>query len=389
MESHEALGGHPRCPSGRYRVRGIHVKRRIMRVVPKKIRKGLSKFLFPKYIYQGSLFSPMTASQRSPLTALSKKGPWLSEHHVSLTSHSLFGEKIREPRKIQPSQIVAGVYGNFGNQIFEAACAAYVAKSLGVGTITVRDSGVFKPGLHDLGGVTMAAPEAKIVTPTLGRAIKARFRPHPERHLFGAFFLNWAEQPYAHDPAVMTDIYSGLREALTLDLSGEVLDDDDLTVSFRGGDAFSSRPLNHFGQPPLSYYQLVAGNPRWKHVRVISDDWKNPTLKPFLAWLEAKEVSHEYLDQDWESDVRTVFHSRNVLASRGTFVPAITAISPHVNELFFFDELRCPVAPEKSRIVKDADGEFVRKVFDNNWDASQTQCKLLVSYPQSKLCADF
>lgn len=361
------------------------MKRRIMRMVPKNIRKALNRFLFPKYVFEGSLFSPMTGRQQSPMAALSMKGPWRTDQHISITSRSFFGKKIRGVTSVKPDRVVASVYGNFGNQVFEAACAAYVSKSLGVNTMTVRDSGVFRVGRHDLGGVTMVAPHQEIFTPTLSSAVKASLRPNPEKHLSGAFFLNWVEEAYQQDDKEMAEIYLALGRALSFSLEGESFPSDHLTVSFRGGDAFSARPLTHFGQPPLSYYQLVASDSRWAHVRVVSDDKKNPALEPFVAWLERQRISHEYLNQDWLADVATIYSSKAVLASRGTFAPAIASISPHVDELFFFEDPRCPIVSTRLRIVHDQVGGFSAKVLSDNWQATPEQVELILGYPEENL----
>lgn len=313
-------------------------------------------------------------------------GPWDSEKHVFVTSNSFLGRRIRSSESVTPVKVVAGVYGNFGNQILEAVCACYVASHLGVQTVVVRDSGVFRVGVHQIGQVKLVAPEEKIPTAILSDAIRTiSFLRSPEKHLAGAFMLNWIDSQYELEAKQLATITRDMPAGLSFELSGEPLDPKELTVSFRGGDAFSQRPNPTYGQPPLAYYQFVVESRDWTHVRVVSDDWQNPTLRPFLDWLDRRKTSFEYLEQDWKSDVSLLYRSRSVVAPRGSFVPAIYAISPFVEEMFHFGPVGYPISLTRVRTVQDIEMEYSKAMIARDWTKSNEQLSLMVSFPKEGL----
>ena len=356
-------------------------------MLPKRVRKSIHRSLFDKYIIGGRTFSPVKTKHRSSLDHLLVEGPWRSENHIFVSSNSFIGRPLSRSEKVVPEKVVVSVYGNFGNQILETIVACYVATQFRVPKVILRESGVFRVGEHQIGEVTVVAPDRSLQRPLLSDAIRTfSVSRSPERHLAGTFLLNWMEGEYEFDLHRLELISSQVPATLNFELSGDPLGLHDLTVSFRGGDAFSQKPHPAYGQPPLAYYQFVVDSRKWNHVRVVSDDWQNPTLQPFLSWLALRGVSFEYVEQDWRSDVSLLFRSRNVVAPRGSFVPAVYAISPFIQTMYHFGPLESPVCNERVRIVVDKDQTFSRSVLGHEWTASEEQLDLMMSFSRQRLC---
>ena len=284
------------------------------------------------------------------------------------------------------SLIVSKSYGQLGNQIVENACSIAVAKRFGIKEVIPESSYPFREGIHNVAGVTFRPGVGTIEKVTNSNILISFLRGlKPEVHLRGAFFLSWHEMAGKNHPQPSRRIFRDLAKAMSFDLGGNPLPEGQVVAHIRGGDIFD-QPVNpHYGQPPLSFYQLVLTSRKWEKVWVVSQDSANPVFEALLTWLKQSDINYEVQSKSVAEDGSLIYGSKNVIASRGTFTTAITAMSPESPSVWFFGDEKSPADFRNLKRVLDGAGLFEETVLANRWAATAEQLNLLVSYPASNL----
>lgn len=353
---------------------------RYLRIVPKRARKIVRRFQARTYVYNNQVFFRSRAAQSGALLRTLGNGVWGAERHISVARQ--VGPNFTRFRKnlTRPTRVVTGVYGNFGNQVLEALCAVQIAKTLGIPRVVLDEAGIFRNGRFCVSGVELIAPEKAMTKATARVFLKSLIKPaNGDFDLCGAFMLNWLEAPYALPD--MKRILKDLRDVIDVDLSGEPPVSEHITASFRGGDAFSENPPSHYGQPPVSFYKKAILSHDWEKIYVVSDDGANPGMRAFLEWAEKNGLPCEYRRQGWRADVQLVYRSPNVIAPRGSFIPAVCALSPFTKKMWHFGPANWPIPQEKVHIVADIDGKYTSQVLGDAWSASPNQIRQMLEYP--------
>ena len=161
-----------------------------------------------------------------------------------------------------------------------------------------------------------------------------------------------------------------------------------LVIHLRGGDVFGTRGVLNYGQPPLAYYQSVLAHRAWSQVIIVHQDERNPVLEPLLAWCYSSGVSAETFSQSLDEDIQLLLRAQNLVAGRGTFIPAIAGLSRNLTNLYCFVD-KCTISPPRSGVtlwkVDDFDGTYKTELLSSNWVNSAAQKDLMLDYPVTKL----
>ena len=329
-----------------------------------------------------------TFSETNKLAArtLFARASWKASRHIKVTEpFSHFRPGKLDPHSI--GAVVPGLYGNFGNQVFEAIFSIYHAVLLGVPQVILQQRETFRPGNYVIEGIKVRVldgplqrVQARNLLPTF------KFAKMQDRHLYGAFLLNWVEEPYDLDYQLFESIGSAVGAQLVgISFENDPFPSNHLTVAFRGGDVFDSPPPPHYGQPPLSFFQFVVNSAAWAHIRIVTQDNRNPTLGAFINWLADRGTSYELLEQGSADDVRVLFQSRAVCAPTGSFVPAIVNMSPHIQEVWRFEGINFPMSSKRVRSIADRREDYRNSILANNWHNTPEQVSMMMTYPADYL----
>lgn len=233
----------------------------------------------------------------------------------------------------------------------------------------------------------------------------------PSRHLFyqskgaGDVMIQWGgERPvsglslsgyFLHTRALMPPLDAGtqrsivdrrVRPLLTQDLlhSDPRVGADDLVMHFRGGDVFDTEDIKPgYWQPPLAYYLAVFERDCPRRVWLVSEDRRNPTVAGIEEALRLRGVEVIVQSGTLLDDLRVLLSARRLVASVGTFVPAVALLSSNLETFYQFSRQPHPVLALKGIRVAcayDAKGEFMATVAAR-WGARSEQLAMMMSYP--------
>ena len=266
--------------------------------------------------------------------------------------------------------------GRFGNAVREVVSALSVARSLEIGHVYLAGDNVFastsdipSPGIH----LTAAGPTLWIDTEA------------PKSPPFSRL-IRWSRSDYRLDGNQRNVEWSSLRSALSI--HSEAQSSAVVTIHLRGGDVFGTRDVKNYGQPPLSYYEKVLDHCQATRVHVVYQDILNPVLDGLIRL--CKELSLHCTTQSGSltDDIGTLMGARTLVAGRGTFLPAIVGLSPHVKRVYFFED-KFSLQPPRNGFeifrVFDGTGDYKKSVLAGNWENRPDQRALMTSYPVSHL----
>jgi hypothetical protein len=160
--------------------------------------------------------------------------------------------------------------------------------------------------------------------------------------------------------------------------------EDDLVMHFRGGDAFDPEDIKPgYWQPPLAYYLAVLEHDRPRRVWLVSEDRKNPTIAGVEETLRSRGVEVIVQSATLLDDLRVLLSARRLVASVGTFIPAVALLSSKLETFYQFTRHPHPVlALQGVRVINayDAKGEFMDKVAAR-WGARSEDLEMMMKYP--------
>jgi len=160
--------------------------------------------------------------------------------------------------------------------------------------------------------------------------------------------------------------------------------EDDLVMHFRGGDVFDHEDVKPgYWQPPLAYYLAAFEHAAPKRVWLVFEDRRNPTVAGVEETLRSRGVEVIVQSGALLDDLRVLLSARRLVASIGTFVPAVALLSPTIETFYQF--VRHPntvLALKGVRVVSayDAKGEFMATVAAR-WRANSEDLAMMMSYP--------
>lgn len=179
---------------------------------------------------------------------------------------------------------------------------------------------------------------------------------------------------------------SYVRPMLTPDLlrPDPRVGEGDLVMHFRGGDVFDTVEIKPgYWQPPLAYYLAAFEREHPKRVWLVSEDRRNPTFTAAEQALRMRGVDVQIQSGLLADDLRVLLTARRLVASIGTFLPAIAMLSPNIETFYQFSRHPNPTLVLKGiRVVcaYDMKGDFTAAV-TSNWGARSEQLAMMLSYP--------
>lgn len=161
-----------------------------------------------------------------------------------------------------------------------------------------------------------------------------------------------------------------------------------LTIHLRSGDIFEEDPHPGYGQPPLSFYEVIIDSQEWKSVELVAEDFGNPCVGALVLLLERKGIGVKITGATVADASRALSRAKNIVASRGTFVPAVLYLTDIPKTVFVFNDAidHIPGGPKHEyRIVVDKVGGYSSSMLSSNWSNTQEQRNLMLTYPRTNL----
>ena len=117
-----------------------------------------------------------------------------------------------------------------------------------------------------------------------------------------------------------------------------------LTIHLRSGDVFGSRSVTGYGQPPLSFYQLVIASTEWRGITLVYQDTSNPVVIELKNHCQSLGMRVELQSGTIREDLRVLLGAKTLVAGRGTFIPGVAGLSSECEKVFFFED-KCNLVP--------------------------------------------
>jgi len=284
-------------------------------------------------------------------------------------------------------QIRVRQLGAMGNSVIQIMNARDLARQFGISDLAVSDAWFLPTGRSDLhGGVRLMnldsaraqeAGQAQAGVSVLGNFFRSsEFAPvlgvspeeEFERLINGLVGL-----------ADIDDLARLVNNHLDV---GDPLSADHLVIHVRAGDVFRDGEVPGYGQPPLAYYLKILGSRPWAAVSVVFEDASNPVIAPLVEHVRRSPVDCDIVSGQLEHDVGFLLRARTLVAGRGTFIPAVSALSKYAEVVYCFERLLGAVGGKRLQVkpVIDVSGAYVRSVMNYNWTNSEEQRKLMLEY---------
>ena len=272
--------------------------------------------------------------------------------------------------------------GMFGNMTRRLAAALTLADTLKIGHVVVPESAKFEGSIFETGVHTLTSGTTFWLFSDRGTGNLPVLVLH-KTEFIGAQGLNRDLHAHQIDAA-----WAGLYDITIPKPAVAAFLPNHLVIHLRGGDVFGPRKPASYGQPPLSYYTLILDSRKWARVTIVHGDWENPVLGPLIDACASRRTPAELQTGLLPADLEVLLTGSTLVAGRGTFMPAVVGLSRFASKVYFFQDkfsVDPPVGGVEMIRVTDAGGTYVRDVLSNNWENSDYQRSLMLTYPQSNL----
>lgn len=171
---------------------------------------------------------------------------------------------------------------------------------------------------------------------------------------------------------------------LKIQPDGPPLDDRELVIHLRSGDVMRGTGSHPgYGQPPLAFYRHVIDLQPWDRIHLVAEDDSHPLIPHLRHECGMRAKYAERLGKPLSGDLAFLLRAKKLVASRGTFISAISALSTCLREIHYFDSGFCSWGKENLSISvwSDLKGGYKRKVLSKNWRNNREQRQLMLDYP--------
>lgn len=271
---------------------------------------------------------------------------------------------VVEALRIKPS-------GRFGNNVHQILNAHHIANCLGIPQVIYPD----------------------IKLPWFGKEARPEPTPVPEIQgavLEGAFFYPWVFSRQI--ASVDVDTVARISRETLQPLCGvdpvRVNTENRICVHIRSGDIFKPNPNQWYAQPPLAFYVKAIDDIREAHrdlpVLVVYEDRGNPVVDALLDHLAAKGiVHHPQSSAHLSEDAWAIMSSRILVAGKGSFVPALSILSPTKDQVSCFRAFGnrgheyARYSTAKLSTYADKADNYIQR----DWTNSKQQRQQMIDYP--------
>ncbi|EDZ92861.1 protein of unknown function DUF268 [Limnospira maxima CS-328] len=282
-------------------------------------------------------------------------------------------------------------YGRFGNNVIQLSHAYHIAKTIGASRIYLSNWWYIKQGESKTpSGITiMNTSEPDFSSEKL--VLEGTFYYYPDHLTLNPLSTT---RPRLYLNNMMASIYLNmmdLMEFVNLKLSGEPLGDKDLVIHIRSGDIF--RPHNPhpvYGQPPLSFYQKIITLQPWNSISLVFENKSNPIIEPLIDFAKAYCLQVRVISGSLREDIEYLLKAKTLVVSMGTFAPAVTTISMNIKTVYYFENSFNTWGNPNILCVRviDKKGTYKFEILNRNWQNTNEQRQLMLSYPLSSLDFD-
>jgi hypothetical protein len=282
--------------------------------------------------------------------------------------------------------VVRHPYGRMGNQTIQLVHAISLAERLKTNLILAPGNSITQ------GPISTPTPSLKLDTRTesvnavtLSQLVRLGVHTGAgEVHLVAnTYYSNeWAIGPERED---YTRSFEVLRVVSELSSTSKPLPKNHLVIHLRGGDAFGPNAHNDYAQPPLSFYELVIAEKTWNQATIVRADDSHPFEKEVCELLDDKAIPWSVQSGSADEDAEFLSRASTLVASRGSFIPAIVGRSVHTRDLYLFgDETRVRGDLTIHRVT-DTNGGYWKSCCERNWTDSKAQRELMGAYSVAHL----
>lgn len=283
----------------------------------------------------------------------------------------LFGQTTLGP---DPHSLLISGLGRFGNSIQQLLNSTSLALFLKVDTIFFHTAPVLPPRGLSAGTALRFAPF---------HFLPGRDRKVPLSVWRSDFFDN-RFRGSGFSPEAISALRPSLTDALSHLDSRSQGHASALTIHLRSGDIYGANPHPNYGQPPVTFYRQILKLQQWDSVVIVAEDALSPALDLIADECNSLSIPFRIVGAELDDALREIVAARNLVASRGTFVPALVFLFPKPRTIFHFGddlELLCPDEDVTVVTYEDVGGLYRREILNGNWKNSPEQRALMVDYP--------
>lgn len=272
--------------------------------------------------------------------------------------------------------------GMFGNMTRRIASALLIAKALNLGFLIIPENVLFQTGIFRQGKHLLDSGLRIFIG-----AVSAS-RAELANSLIVLNHSSLQGIDVDREQKLVNECWSELRGLLWNRGIVQRHGDSEIVIHIRAGDVFGSRKPRNYGQPPLAFYELILQSRKWSKVILVAESRTNPVVSGIENLCRRLGLTLVSQSKSLQQDLSTLLGAVNLVAGRGTFVPAVAGLSEYCQNLYFFED-KCAITPRTNRVkmrrVIDKSGFFRASVLSGNWENSEDQRKLMLSYPVCEL----
>jgi hypothetical protein len=127
----------------------------------------------------------------------------------------------------------------------------------------------------------------------------------------------WDTKHETTDEQIKFIVETYIKPYINYEIDGTPIQwDTDLVVHIRSGDVFASNfPLEHYIQPPFSFYEKIICENRYRHVFLVSENRENPVIAKLLDTFP----NTTFLSNDFEIDFKILLRAESFVYYNKTF----------------------------------------------------------------------
>lgn len=263
--------------------------------------------------------------------------------------------------------------GRFGNSVQQLLNAVSFAQSFGAPSVFFHRSPILPPTGLELQGPIKLLPH--LINGDSGR--------NPPHYIWRSDFFEAGTQSRVVPPQAVLALRPALSSWLSTLDNGAQNDPSCLTVHLRSGDIYGPQPHPDYGQAPLSFYGLVLESHHWKNLRIVTEDNKSPVLGGLIDLSRKLGIPTTVVGETLADAQQEIVRSSTLIASRGTFIPALLFLFPKPRTVFSFGADFEPLVPDTALTIVnfvDWHGTYTSLIQRSNWKNSPEQRAAMLSY---------
>ena len=155
---------------------------------------------------------------------------------------------------------------------------------------------------------------------------------------------------------------------------------EDLVINIRSGDVFVNKISKYYGQPPLSFYQKIIDDNKFKNIYLMSNGHENPTVNKLLKLYPKIKYIHGTI----EEDASVIIYSYNLVMPISTFPLTLVGLNKNLRKMFIYSLMNYAFRDENFTIYRmEASQNYLNKI-QRKWKNTKEQLNLMINENCSK-----